>query len=388
MRDKFTRWMIYIAGAVCLYLFLSIRIEPLYNAILQEKILPEYWENTKYGELYYMNNFIRDFREKGLPRYIPKYRNSDKHPKIEDADILIYGDSFMDFSRMVTMPERLADTLHQKVYYQRMIHDHRPMIYLQEAKYSNSKPKVLIYETSELFLDFRFHTRQDTVIQVENRSKFRKAVAGIRDWMFMKDSELKYSVLLQRSILTTSLYSDIATLKFRKFHYITESTPVYSLKYDTPWLFYSGDSDPKTSSFYHHYSDAEIDNICDNISDLAAELKRHYNLDFIFLPIPSKYTICHKLVNDDKYSEFLPKIYAGLKRRGISYINVYDDFNNSKEILYYGTDTHWNKKGMEIALGETLKLLKEKNLIETPNLIQSSGNVQSNLLSKINSADQ
>ncbi len=375
--------MIYLAGAICMYMFLSIRIEPLYNAILQEKLIPEYWENTKYGELYYINNFIKDFREKNLPHYIPKYRHSKKQPKIQDADILIYGDSFMDFSRMVTMPERLADTLHQKVYYQRMIHDHRPLIYLEKANYSNSKPKVLIYETSEVYLDFRFRNRQDSVLREDNRSRFRKLIADVRDWIFVKDSEVKYTILLQRSKITTGLYSDIATFKFRNFQYITESTPVYSLKYDTPWLFYSADSDPKTSFFYHNYSDAEINTICDNIADLSAKLKKHYNLDFIFLPIPSKYTIYHKLVNNDKYSGFLPRIYEGLKQRGIPYVNLYNDFASSKEILYYGTDTHWNKKGMEIALDKTLELLTKKNLIEIPNSATTgSGDSQAGLLYK------
>ena len=73
MSEKALRWIINIAGIVCLYAFLAIRILPLFNLVLLEKYVPEYWENTKYGELYYFN-FIRNFREKDLPKCSVKYR--------------------------------------------------------------------------------------------------------------------------------------------------------------------------------------------------------------------------------------------------------------------------------------------------------------------------
>lgn len=358
MRDKVTKYIVYIAGVICLYFFISIRVEPLFNVVLKEKVLPEYWENTEYGELYYRNNFIRDFQEKNLPPCLPKYRHTNKHPKIEDADLLIFGDSFLDFSRMVTLPERMADTLGKKIYYQRMIDDHRPMVYLQKANYSNTEPRVVIYETSESFLDFRFRNKHDTVYTPDPRSRIRKMLASTRDWIFTKESELKYSVLLQRSIFSNWFYTEVATFKFRKFGYITESTPVYSLNYDIPWLFYADDTDPDISFFYHNYTHEEIDTICNNIAHLSAFLKRHYNLEFVFLPIPAKYTIYHKLVNNDQYSAFLPRIYEGLHQRGIPVIELYDVYRNHPETLYYGTDTHWNKKGMEIALDSTLNAIK------------------------------
>ena len=75
---KLLKALIYIAGVVCLYAYLAIRIHPLFNAILKEKVIPEYWENTKYGELYYFN-FIRNFREKkltGIPDQISVHRKN------------------------------------------------------------------------------------------------------------------------------------------------------------------------------------------------------------------------------------------------------------------------------------------------------------------------
>ena len=358
MQNKIAKWLVYLVGAVCLYIFLAIRIEPLFNVILKEKIVPEYWENTKYGELYYYNNFIKHFREKNLPPAIPKYRNTKKHPKLNEAEILTFGDSFFDFSRMVTFPERIADTLHKKVYYRRMLEDHRPVIYLKQDNYADTNPKILLYETSERFLAFRFLNRHDTIPPVDNRSKFRKTAAAVWNWVFIEERELKYNVLLQRNMLTAGLYSDIATVKFDAFNYITESTPIYSLKNDEPWLFYMDEVNDDNSSFYYKFTDEEIYQICDNIADVAGVLKKKYNLQFVFMPIPSKYAIYHTMVNNDEYSNFLPRLYEGLDKRGIPVVKLYDKFINSKEILYYGTDNHWNKKGLDIAVSEALEVMK------------------------------
>jgi hypothetical protein len=78
----------------------------------------------------------------------------------------------------------------------------------------------------------------------------------------------------------------------------------------------------------------------------------------IFLPIPSKYTIYHKVVNDDPYNKFLPRLFAGLEERDVPYIDLYSEYIKHDEILYYGTDTHWNQKGVDIAL---VKLVEKLN---------------------------
>lgn len=360
MREKVLKWIVYIAGAACIYAFIAVRYEPLFNVIMWEKFLPEYWENTKYGELYYFN-FIRQFREEGLPKYIPKYRHTKKHPKIQDADILTFGDSFFDFSRMVTFPERLGDTLHKKVYYERFFDDHRPLVYLDKYHYVNKTPKLLIYESTERYIPFRFSRPHETKYVPDPRSAFRKKIAGIRDWLFSKSTEVKYNALLTRSIFSTHIYSAIATLKFDAFGYISSQTPLYALGYKDPWLFYWEEVDSTSSQgYYYKLSDEEINTYCDNIADLRSKLKKNYNLDMVFLPIPSKYTIYHKLINNDPYNNFLPRLYEGLARRGVPTIKLYDDYMNATEVLYYGTDTHWNKKGIDIALDKTVAYIENE----------------------------
>lgn len=367
MNAKLLKILIYISGIVCLYAFIAIRVQPLFNAILKEKVIPEYWENTKYGELYYFN-FIREFREKGLPHYRKKYRFTKKSPLLENADLLLFGDSYFDFSRMETLPEILSDTLGEKVYYARY---DRPLKLLGEEKYENHKEKYMIYESAERYIPTRFtHTQPEYV--PDTRSSFRKEMAKIRDFIFVPNKELLYSTLLYRSYFTTGIYSFIATFKFNVFGYITKFTPKYYLGGKTPWLFYYEQVNEEPGSFYYKYSQDEIDTYCNHIADLSKKLYDRYKLKMIFMAIPSKYTIYHTLLNNDKYNDFIPRLYTGLKERGIPYVPLYRDFMEADTVLYYGTDTHWNKKGRDIAVDDVINILdslhNKKNVYESSSL--------------------
>jgi len=280
------------------------------------------------------------------------------------ADILTFGDSFLDFSRMKTYPEQLGDTLHKRVFYERFINDHRPLVFLNKNNYVNSSPKILIYESAERYIPFRFNTTHDTGYTTQSTYGLGKTIRDIRDWIFRSDTEVKYTTLLNRSIFTNDLYSAISTIKFDVFGYITSQTPVYTLDHEDPWLFYHEEVSPggQFSDFYYNHSEEEINLYCDNIADLRNKLKELYNLDLIFMPIPSKYTIYHKLINNDTYNNFLPRLYEGLADRGVPFIDLYNEYINSDEILYYGTDTHWNKKGLDIAVDKTLEYIKSSGI--------------------------
>ncbi|HYW94566.1 MAG TPA: hypothetical protein VE870_03155 [Bacteroidales bacterium] len=367
MNAKLLKILIYISGVVCLYAFIAIRIHPLFNAILKEKIMPGYWENTKYGELYYFN-FIHEFREKGLPEYRTKYRFTKKSPTLDKADLVLFGDSFFDFSRMETIPEKLKDTLGLNVFYARY---DRPMKYLEENGYQNNHEKLMIYESAERYIPTRF-TKPQPDYSPDPRSKFRQDMAKVRDFIFVPDKELLYNTLLYRSYPTTGIYSFLSTLKFNVFGYITKFTPEYYLGGKTPWLFYYDQMNDEPGSFYYNYSKDEINTYCDNIKDLSDRLYKKYKLKMIFMAIPSKYSIYHTLLNNDKYNDFIPRLYAGLRERDIPVVPVYRDFISADTVLYYGTDTHWNKKGRNIALDNTIEVLDsinyKKNIYESNSL--------------------
>ena len=355
MNEKFLKILVYISGIVCLYAFIAVRVPPMFNAILKEKIIPEYWENTKYGELYYFG-LVKHFREEGLPPYHEKYRFSDKLPELQEADILMFGDSFFDFTRMTTFPERFGDTTHQRTFYARM---DRPLSYLREKNFSNTEEKIVIFESAERYIPERFTEPHSMEPPADPRSGIRKKVADVRDIIFQDNTDVLYGTLVARNVFTTGLYSASTTLKFDVFKYITDQTPVYSLEEEMPWLFFHDQVNGEPSSFYYLHSQEEIENYCDNIADLASKLDKLFKLKMVFMAIPSKYTIYHTLVNQDAYNDFLPRLYAGLEARGVPYIPLYDDFLQAKAEgwIYYGTDTHWTQKGLDIALDKTLEVL-------------------------------
>jgi len=275
---------------------------------------------------------------------------------------------------MKTFPEKLGDSLNKKVFYAR--YDY-PLRHFAENGFHNHKARILIYESAERYIPTRFLKPHELNPPVDSRSKIRKTAAEIRDKIFLPDDEVRYDLFLTRSYFTYDIYSWLATFKFDVFGYIPATTPKYTLKEKDPWLFYMEEVNDKETSFYYQFSQEQIETICDNIADLAHKLKKYYNLDMIFMAIPSKYTIYHKFLNNDKYNNFLPLLYKGLEKRGICIVKLYEDYITSNEVLYYGTDTHWNEKGLNIALNKTIDLLMpymQNNYIaqDTTNIFQSS----------------
>jgi hypothetical protein len=359
-REKILKWIIYLSGVVCLYIFIAIRFLPLYNILLKEKIKPGYWDKTRYGELYYFN-FIRHFKEEGLPPAGEKFQEKSNHASLNDADMIVFGDSFFDFSRFKQFPERLADTLNIKVHFH---HGDYPLVVFAQNNYHNSKPKILLYERVERYIPMAFENENVADYKVDSRSEFRKKTGDIKDKIFYQRSEELFDALLKRSIITTDIYSCIATLKFDLFRYISPLTPVYSQGKDKPWVFYHDQTNGTKTSFYYHHSESEMNAYCDNMADLANKLKEEYNIRLIYLPLPAKYTLYHGFVNDDEYNHFLPELYEGLRKRGVEFIEVYEDFKNAGEIIYYRTDSHWNEKGIQMAFNKTMEYFRNDSTLK------------------------
>jgi len=358
MNEKLLKILIYSAGVFCLLAFVAIRSLPVLNSVLVEKMIPEHWEFTKYGELYYFN-YISQFKE-DLPSPIRKYRFSEKHPDPSKADILMFGDSFLDISRQVTLPERLADSLNAKVFFHRFLAPQLANPFCAMAEY-NLKPdstKIVVYQTVERNIPMKFEEPyHDSICPETENPSGESAVDRVASEVFPDNTEEMYRQFLKRSIFTTGLFATNAQVKFDLFGYISSLTPVYKTS-NRPWLFFHKQMGDEPGSFYYNYTEVEIERYCDNIAFLADELKEKMNMEMVFLPVPNKYTIYHTVVNNDPYNDFLPRLYAGLKKRNVPCVELYDDFLNAQDTLYYGTDTHWNKNGVDIAL---------HNLVETIN---------------------
>lgn len=360
MRERLLKIAIYAAGAVCMYVFIAVRILPMFNLALVEKMIPNYGYKTRYGELYYFSQ-IRHFREKGLPPAMDRYDLSDRHPSPEKSKMLTFGDSFFEYSRHKQFPEVLSDTYNIPVH---MSLNDKPLEYLLKSGYQKGEPKIVIMERVERYIPIQFGKKHESSYNPEpvlspGHSLFKK----IKDLIFYERSEELYDVMLKRSYLSSFLYSVVATIKFDLFGYISTFTPKYSLNEDIPWMFYYDECNDKKTSFYYPFTDEDIDSICDNMSDLARQMQEKYNLYVVYMPLPAKYTLYHTIINQDRYNNFLPRLYQGLDKKGVRYINVYDSFVNCDTLLYYGTDTHWNQKGIDIALDKTREYLKNDSTL-------------------------
>lgn len=360
MKEKILKYLIYIAGFFCLYVFISIRVLPMYNSLMTEKLYTAYWDFTRYGELYYFD-LNKLFREENMPTATAKHQFSQRQPDINDAEIFTFGDSFFDISRANQFPSVLAQKLGKKVYFG---YDDYPLRHLHANGYTDKRPKVLIMETVERFIPRKYSKPRDTLfVHAKRKPSIVDNIRELKNIVFYTKSEIHYDALLKRSFLTTAAYSEISTLKFRLFGYISSFTPVYHLNDTIPWLFGHDEVNTDNTSFYYPHTQKDIDNMCNNIKHLSDLLKEKHNIHLVFLPMPAKYTIYHKNINSHKYNNFLPKLQEGLKARGVAFIDAYTELKNTNDLLYYGTDAHWNEKGMRFTVDLTIKYLRNNNLI-------------------------
>ncbi len=109
----------------------------------------------------------------------------------------------------------------------------------------------------------------------------------------------------------------------------------------------------------YDFTSDEIESYASNLATLADNLKETFNLEMIFMAVPNKYTLYSGKVNNDLYKGFIPDLQDALDRKGVKYVDLYSNFSKASEVLYYGTDTHWNKLGVDRALELTLASMKD-----------------------------
>lgn len=369
MKEKILYWSMNVAGIICLFLYISSRYLPLMNLILVEKMDLELQEFIKYGDLYY-NNCIAHFKE-DFPDQIRRYRLSDKNPEMNNADILSYGDSFFDISFQETLPERLTDSLKQKVY-SYITQDptnSNPFCLLNEKGYARTDdPRIFILESAERNIPIKYERPYDSdckKISVQFEGFFQRI---LNEYIFKYNDEQLFNLILKRSYLTYGIFSFYSTLKFDWFNQISSLTPLYRVSPD-PWLFYSKSIDNGPGSFYYDFTPQEVNIYADNLARISKELRSNYNLEMIFMAIPNKYSLYSRIVSKDQYNGFIPALQEALDIRGVKYIDLYTPFSSSSDTLYFGTDTHWNKKGVDMALDITVNSIERLKA-------QSSSNVQ------------
>ena len=360
MPGKFLKYLIFAGGLIALVVFVAERSLPVYNLLLTEKQKPGYFEFTRYGELYYFS-CIDEFKDE-LPSPIEKFRLSPRNAPIDQADIITFGDSYFDFSRQMTVPERLARESGKNVH---GIYSFYPLAYLNQINYQAGDEKLFIYETAERMIPLRFGQGNKMAGMGSQPPTGIHKVDALLNEAFNGPNEERLDKLLKESYLTGWAYAKVSTLRYNEFEYISQQSPDFPTD-DKPWLFYGESVNGSASSIQYQHSDEEIETYCDNILLLKNNLKTKYNLDFVFVSVPNKITEMRKFLKPPMaYNNLLPRLYKGLKKRGVAYVDLFSAFENSSDVLYYRTDTHWNKKGVDIAVEKLLELFDENKGLNT-----------------------
>ena len=98
----------------------------------------------------------------------------------------------------------------------------------------------------------------------------------------------------------------------------------------------------------HSMTQEKLDGVLATIVQRAQILKKR-GIEYLYVPIPSKQTIYKEDV-DEFTRQYIPILVKELKKLGVNAIDLTQPFLDRKdEGLYLPYDTHWNKKGAEIA---------------------------------------
>jgi hypothetical protein len=105
-----------------------------------------------------------------------------------------------------------------------------------------------------------------------------------------------------------------------------------------------------------------------NISLLGKILKEKYDLELIYVIMPTKYTVYGKYHDDFMgYNNFIPSVLDSLEKLEVNTFDTYSLYTNAldidKDFLYYSGDTHFTPRGKKMLVNEIIKLLKEKGAI-------------------------
>jgi hypothetical protein len=336
-KSRLLYWSLNLAGLLCAVVFVLVRVRGGSLLVINKA---EYFNARDL----YKHSFVDRFREdhpafNRVTNKITAYMDRPENPPFAQAPIAIVGTSFSDFRFVRSFPEVLGDRLGQPVHFTRHLN---PFHVLTRTNYQAGPPKVLIYEMAEKGIYRRFATPPH--LEKYRREK-PKPFWEVLD---TGEAEKRYTALLQMSVPTHRLYRWIATWKFDHLGYISSLTPVYST--NPPVLFFQSEVDDSPASFHYRHREQEIAHVCDQVAVMRDQLKTRYNLDLVFLPIPNKISLYSELVfPGEPYNQFLPRVYDGLRARGVEFIDLYHPFRASTNFLFFASDTHWNEQGIALA---------------------------------------
>lgn len=262
------------------------------------------------------------------------YRNSESHDRY---DIIVVGDSSIagtSLTQTDTFPSQLSKKTGKTVYSfaPATIND-----FAVETRFNKNPPQIVIFGQMESGLyDLPPHDTDQAPKKPPSRFLF---IEKIEDFL---DSLLKFS--FYRTTLADWRYDPFPKHKLSMV-----------LDPHSNMLFSSGGIASQEKNIntlnktieiiegYHHFFAAK-------------------GIEFIVMPIPNKETIYARNLPEFlsiywNYTDYLNQLFFELDKRQIKTIKLYESFKREKELLFQLDDTHWNKKGVQVAVDETVVLL-------------------------------
>lgn len=313
-------------------------------------------DDSPFGDLY-VDAKLTPFKIR-LPDHVGTLEQSDPAGS-SGYRLFAMGDSYMPENRgHEPFPRLLSLKLGEPVFF----NSWRPAGPLclfagEEPKTGGGAKRVLLLERAERYMtDMARAEPCPRAAPPENAA--RRGARKAFDMVF-KDSEERLRYLLLNSVVTAPLVERWNTELYVRFGILPDLTPVVSTA--PPFLFSRLETDPGlASSYYAPHDDALVAAIADNVAAFASRLRAEHGVELVFMPVPNKYTLYHRFARpDDAYNGFLPRLYAQLERRHVRYIDLYHPFLASPKLVYFPTDGHWNGAGVDLALDEAVRAVRD-----------------------------
>jgi hypothetical protein len=300
------------------------------------------------GDLFNFSE-VNNFKEK------IKITKLQESSSIAEADIILKGDSFFNTGfDSVPVPNVLEKNTGKKVFYKATSgREITPLKYLEEINYQTGEEKYFILETVErnsverargLASDFK-DINNKNVTSVEAPTRLSNLKTKIKQLVF---DRVDVEYFIKNNFLFKPINVWFKNQAFNWLGDINSKTPLYL---ENPKLLFF-DSEINFNQDKSKLN--SINELADNISQEAKLIKEKYNLIFVYLIIPNKFSIYGDLVVGGKpYDNFIPILQQALDERGVKYVDIYQAFNdyhikNPTDILFYAGDTHYSPTGKQI----------------------------------------
>lgn len=209
-------------------------------------------------------------------------------------------------------------------------------------KFNHEEVKYLIYITTERSFGGRFYK--------ETRAP--------------NFNEYIYKPRLENSNLFGNFLSRLNELKRWHFFFLTINF-VKRLSNDFHIYFKNDEKEFLQDEFSYNEKDVMIS--INKIVEINNFFKKK-NIKFIYIPIPSKERIYTPNLLFKKYKDTyngFQKLIINLQKNKIDFIDLRSDFKKSysnNNHVYYRTDSHWNRLGVQITIDKIFEKINYKNL--------------------------